>query len=71
MSAKIGVQAEYKYISSLVTFDEIPLPRGKTKAEILSTGSSEDNTYVSYQLGLIDEVLNSTRAVAQAPVKKK
>jgi TRAP-type C4-dicarboxylate transport system substrate-binding protein len=69
MSAKIEVQARAKYISTLVTFEQIPLPRDKTKAEILSTGLS-DESYVSYQLDLVNGALNAG-TVAQAPIQKK
>jgi hypothetical protein len=70
MSAKINVQAKAKYMSAWTTFEQIPLPRGKTKAEILSTGLSDDS-YVSYQLDLVNEALDANRALAQAPIKKK
>jgi hypothetical protein len=70
ISAKIGVQAQAKNIRAWATFEQIPLPPGKTKAEILSTGLS-NSSYVSYQLDLVKETLDATRALDQDPVKKK
>jgi hypothetical protein len=61
--ARTGMEAKAKDISGWVTFEEIPLPEGKAKADIISTGPS-DSSYVSYQLNLVNEALN-------ASVKKK
>lgn len=68
-TARLDVQTQAKNIKSWATVEQIPLPSGKAKAEILSTGWP-NSTYISDQLDRINETLDANWTIVRERQKK-
>ena len=68
-TARLDVQTQAKNIESWATVEQIPLPSGKAKAEILSTGWP-NSTYISDQLDRINETLDANWTIVRERQKK-